>query len=116
MSGFLFQEKHVEYKEEDAEELVANNYYLDWDALEGLMSFFAEIAIKGLNIEKYDSLIQQLDNMNDEQIKQFNYYIVTNETSSSISIKVQKDSAKYRVLITTNEIIGKMMEEFSVKE
>ena len=111
-TALLFKEKHVEYDEEKAEELILSKFSVNSEKLKGLLNFLLTISVKGFDQTKIELIIKQAESLAFGEQRMFNYYIITEETKTSVSIQILKQETDVTLSFTSNQSLNQALKNF----
>ncbi len=112
LTGLFFREKHVEFDEKKAEELVVTKFFVNNEKLRAMLNFIQTISVKGFDESKVDLILSTANRLKLGEQRMFNYFISTNETKTSVSITILKQETDMVLNFTSNQALNHALKNF----
>ena len=106
---FTFAEKHVDFDEESAEELVVSEFSLNSEELKSLFSSLISMTQKGFDLERSEDVLAKISNLPIGDDCHFNFYITTALTQTSLTIKAWNTGEFYLLEFTSNQELSDVL-------
>ena len=112
ITPLLFAEKFVEFNEETSEDLTVVSFSVDLEKLKDLLHYLHKLSLKGFDENKLNGVLSQVEKINFDEQKFFNFYIITEKVKSSVAIKIKKTTDVFTTEFTSSEDIRTLLKNY----